>query len=337
VFFALIGCAAAQTQYVWDLLNPYLNAAEVQALLANAKAGSDYPNYDQIPQTNFDCSSKKQSGFYADTDAKCQVFHRCDINGNMTSYLCVNTTVFNQITLVCDYYFNVDCSKAQSFENFANSRLYQGADVPLFDTPPADYETPQQKQQAADAEVIASGGSVQPSKPIKAGGNNGKSNSKAKATTKKPSIGSRNMDNNANGNQVQPGQNKPAKPASGKVTPKATTTTTASSSEVTSQAAEDTTAGSSEATSAGSSEGSSEASSASGEDTTAASSSEGSSEASSASGEDTTAASSSEGSSEASSASGEDTTAAGGDQSASSESGDTTSAGGEDTTTAAAQ
>ena len=70
-----------------------------------------WPTYNSIPQTNFDCASKKQPGFYADVETRCQVFRRCDINGNMTSFLCTNMTVFNQITLTCDYWYNVDCQK----------------------------------------------------------------------------------------------------------------------------------------------------------------------------------------------------------------------------------
>ncbi|XP_055348535.1 U-scoloptoxin(01)-Er1a-like [Paramacrobiotus metropolitanus] len=139
VIVCLAAMATAQQQFVWDLLKPALNAAEVQAILANRDA-NQYPVYNAIPQTGFSCASKKQPGFYADTEAQCQVFHRCDINGNQTSYLCVNSTVFNQVTLICDYFFNVDCQKFASYENFANSRLY--TDQPLFDTPPNDYVPP---------------------------------------------------------------------------------------------------------------------------------------------------------------------------------------------------
>ena len=31
--------------------------------------------------------------------------------------------LYNQITLVCDWFFNVDCSKSAQFENYSNSRL----------------------------------------------------------------------------------------------------------------------------------------------------------------------------------------------------------------------
>lgn len=41
--------------------------------------------------------------------------------------------IFNQITLVCHWFWDVDCSKAQDFYEYSNSRLYQGHDVPLLD------------------------------------------------------------------------------------------------------------------------------------------------------------------------------------------------------------
>ncbi|GAU95593.1 hypothetical protein RvY_07189 [Ramazzottius varieornatus] len=165
VLLALVGFAAAQTggnnnnrfqgQFVWDLLKPALTAGEVEILLASRDA-NNYPTYNGIPQTSFACNGRV--GFYADVDAQCQVFHRCDINGNMTSYLCVNSTIFNQITLICDAWYNVDCANSPQYESYANSRLY--TDLPLFDTPPADYLTPAQRaQQAADQQAVGGAGS----------------------------------------------------------------------------------------------------------------------------------------------------------------------------------
>jgi len=147
---ALIGAVASQT-YVWDLLKPALNAAEVATILANR----DYPviNGAGVPDNaqNYDCNGK--TGFYADTKFNCQVFHRCDVNGNLTSFVCVNSSVFNQITLTCDYWFNVDCAKFAQYESFANSRLYN-PDQPLFDTPPANYVI-RQARQVSDAPTSA--------------------------------------------------------------------------------------------------------------------------------------------------------------------------------------
>jgi len=161
IILALVGAsyAAVDTKgkYVFDLLKPALTSAEVLTILASKDANS-YPTYDTIPATSFQCSSKAQPGFYADVDTQCQVFHRCDQSSNQTDYICVNGTIFNQITLICDAWFNVDCSKSLDYENFANSRLY--TDQPLFDTPPADYVAP--SQSAALAAMAASQGGAAP-------------------------------------------------------------------------------------------------------------------------------------------------------------------------------
>jgi hypothetical protein len=36
-------------------------------------AGVDYPIYSALPKTGFDCKKQEWPGYYADTDAKCQV------------------------------------------------------------------------------------------------------------------------------------------------------------------------------------------------------------------------------------------------------------------------
>lgn len=53
--------------------------------------------------------------------------------------------LFNQITLVCDWFWNVDCGQSKNFVDYSNSRLYQGPDVHLLD----------------DQDVFASSGAVQ--------------------------------------------------------------------------------------------------------------------------------------------------------------------------------
>ena len=39
--------------------------------------------------------------------------------------------MFNQITLVCDWFWNVDCSQSRQFQDYSNSRLYQEGNVLL--------------------------------------------------------------------------------------------------------------------------------------------------------------------------------------------------------------
>jgi len=309
----LVGLSYGQNlKYVFDVMRIF-DANEVASMLEAAKPGQDYPNYNEIPASaqNYNCGDKK--GFYADVSTQCQVFHRCDVNGNHTAYLCVNTTVFNQVTLICDYYFNVDCSKSKQYENFANSRLY--TDQPLFDTPPADYVVP------AMAAIQAKQGT---------------------------SAQGRAIDNGASGNQVQPSRgNKPApKPAAGgKATPKpkATTTTTAETTpaaeETTTAAAGDTTAaaGGDQDTTAAPSDQDTTAAAGGDQDTTAAAGGDQDTTAAAGGDQDTTAAGGDQDTTAA--PSGEDTTAAaGGDQDTTAASGgdqDTTAAAGGDTTAAA--
>ena len=81
----------------------------------------DYPILSQPPDTAFSCSGKVNGGYYADPEARCQSFHICAgqfYNGlTKFSFLCPNGTLFQQLTFVCDWWFNVDCSKSLEFYN----------------------------------------------------------------------------------------------------------------------------------------------------------------------------------------------------------------------------
>merc|ERR1711892_1022921 len=81
--------------------------------------GEDYPIYAEVPETVFSCDGRVEGGYYADPEADCQPFHVCSAgrDGGLTknSFLCPNGTLFNQENFVCEYWFNVDCSQAESF------------------------------------------------------------------------------------------------------------------------------------------------------------------------------------------------------------------------------
>ncbi|XP_053627795.2 pro-resilin-like [Cherax quadricarinatus] len=82
--------------------------------------GEDYPVLASPPDTGFSCDDQAVPGYYADTDpeASCQVFHICQdraLRRQKDSFLCPNGTIFNQQYLVCDWWFNVDCSQAENF------------------------------------------------------------------------------------------------------------------------------------------------------------------------------------------------------------------------------
>ncbi|OQV17695.1 hypothetical protein BV898_08153 [Hypsibius exemplaris] len=139
VLVAVFGVALAgdkngdQNPKVWDALKKLrgkdaLTTEQIQDLYPNAVAGKDFPNNLAIPQPRtIDCAAVKP-GFHVDASdpSKCQVFDRCDINGNLTSYICPALTLFNQITLICDYFYNVDCAQSAQFADYSNGRLYAG-------------------------------------------------------------------------------------------------------------------------------------------------------------------------------------------------------------------
>merc|ERR1719348_2488036 len=80
--------------------------------------GEDYPIYSEVPESGFTCDGQVDGGYYADPEAECQVFHICTADGAgglaQYSFLCPNGTVFNQNYFICDWWFNFDCSEAES-------------------------------------------------------------------------------------------------------------------------------------------------------------------------------------------------------------------------------
>ncbi|XP_064082669.1 uncharacterized protein LOC135198744 [Macrobrachium nipponense] len=83
--------------------------------------GQDFPILASVPDTGFSCDAQNVPGYYADTarEAGCQVFHICQDRPTgqrqQDSFLCPNGTIFNQQYLVCDWWYNFDCSSAESF------------------------------------------------------------------------------------------------------------------------------------------------------------------------------------------------------------------------------
>ncbi|KAF2365577.1 Chitin binding domain [Trinorchestia longiramus] len=75
---------------------------------------SDFPTYSSVPNTSFRCEGR-YPGYYADLEAKCQVFHRCQQSGKTHSFLCPNGTVFSQRLLTCDRWTAVNCSRSERF------------------------------------------------------------------------------------------------------------------------------------------------------------------------------------------------------------------------------
>jgi hypothetical protein len=70
-----------------------------------------------IPKTSFTCRGK-DSGYYADTQTDCQVYHLCDEQGRQFSYTCPHATLFQQRMLICDHWYMVDCSLSEANYEF---------------------------------------------------------------------------------------------------------------------------------------------------------------------------------------------------------------------------
>ncbi|XP_046467949.1 uncharacterized protein [Neodiprion pinetum] len=105
------------------------------------KPNVDYPAYATIPKTGFSCSTQRYKGFFGDPDTGCQVWHYCDLNGGMSSFLCPNGTIFSQVALTCDWWFNVKCeSTAQLY--VLNERLYKYI-LPVMPKFPEDFSGPE--------------------------------------------------------------------------------------------------------------------------------------------------------------------------------------------------
>ncbi|KAK2581978.1 hypothetical protein KPH14_002417 [Odynerus spinipes] len=93
-----------------------------------------YLDFDNLPETNFSCHGKVIGGYYADVEAGCQMFHVCTIGqkGEIMDikFLCLNGTIFDQETRVCERVDEVDCSKSEQFYNL-NLELYGNNAVTL--------------------------------------------------------------------------------------------------------------------------------------------------------------------------------------------------------------
>ncbi|XP_018564600.1 mucin-3A-like [Anoplophora glabripennis] len=98
-----------------------------------------YLDFDNLPDTNFSCLGKVIGGYYADLETNCQMFHVCTI-GQLDEpmdirFLCLNGTVFDQETRVCERIDEVDCSKSEQFYGL-NLELYGNTQPPILEDSP---------------------------------------------------------------------------------------------------------------------------------------------------------------------------------------------------------
>ncbi|CAG2054492.1 unnamed protein product, partial [Timema podura] len=68
------------------------------------------------------------------------VWHYCDLNGGQASFLCPNGTIFSQVALTCDWWFNVRCSSTTQLY-VLNERLYKYI-LPVTPSFPEDFSGP---------------------------------------------------------------------------------------------------------------------------------------------------------------------------------------------------
>ncbi|XP_015920885.1 uncharacterized protein [Parasteatoda tepidariorum] len=101
--------------------------------------GLDYPTYSHLPETGFKCLQHTSTpGFYADVETKCQMWHYCQPDGRHDRFLCPNGTVFDQLTRVCNWWFNVYCDNSLSYYdiNFdlyrESPRITQPSETPVY-------------------------------------------------------------------------------------------------------------------------------------------------------------------------------------------------------------
>ncbi|XP_062536959.1 uncharacterized protein LOC134205596 [Armigeres subalbatus] len=106
----------------------------------SGRPGVDYPNLAEIPETSFSCKEQRYKGFFGDPETNCQVWHYCDLNGGKASFLCPNGTIFSQVALTCDWWFNVKCSTTAQLY-VLNERLYKYI-LPFTPKFPEDYSGP---------------------------------------------------------------------------------------------------------------------------------------------------------------------------------------------------
>ncbi|KAL6429039.1 hypothetical protein ACFW04_008084 [Cataglyphis niger] len=101
----------------------------------------DYPAYATIPATDFNCKDQRYKGFFGDPATRCQVWHYCDLNGGKSSFLCPNGTIFSQVALTCDWWFNVKCETTTQLY-VLNERLYKYI-LPIMPKFPEDFTGPE--------------------------------------------------------------------------------------------------------------------------------------------------------------------------------------------------
>lgn len=127
----LVFCSLILGEPGVSFLVHYMESSNIYHSLYNLL---QYLDFDNLPETNFTCAGKVIGGYYADLETSCQMFHVCTI-GQLEEpmdikFLCLNGTVFDQETRVCERVDEVDCTKSERFY-YLNLELYGNTMVPI--------------------------------------------------------------------------------------------------------------------------------------------------------------------------------------------------------------
>ncbi|VVC96290.1 unnamed protein product [Leptidea sinapis] len=134
--------------WLWLLLFVFQNEFRISRSIQPG-----YLDFDNLPETNFTCTGKVIGGYYADLETSCQMFHVCTVGQQDEpmdiKFLCLNGTVFDQETRVCERVDEVDCTKSEKFYSL-NLELYGNTVPPIIDPESSSQSTPTDSQIKAE-------------------------------------------------------------------------------------------------------------------------------------------------------------------------------------------
>ncbi|XP_023936036.2 uncharacterized protein LOC112044396 [Bicyclus anynana] len=130
----VVRSASALQVWLWLLLFVFQNEFRISRSIQPG-----YLDFDNLPETNFTCTGKVIGGYYADLETSCQMFHVCTVGQQDEpmdiKFLCLNGTVFDQETRVCERVDEVDCTKSEKFYSL-NLELYGSTTPPIIQPEP---------------------------------------------------------------------------------------------------------------------------------------------------------------------------------------------------------
>ncbi|CAH2075352.1 unnamed protein product, partial [Iphiclides podalirius] len=125
----VVRTASALQVWLWLLIFVFQNEFGISKSIQPG-----YLDFDNLPETNFTCNGKVIGGYYADLETSCQMFHVCTVGQQDEpmdiKFLCLNGTVFDQETRVCERVDEVDCTKSEKFYSL-NLELYGSTAPPI--------------------------------------------------------------------------------------------------------------------------------------------------------------------------------------------------------------